>query len=46
MMIPEKDTVWDVLQYHIHAGSDHSLDGQNFGADMHIVHKNRNGDDL
>jgi carbonic anhydrase len=46
MMIPEKDTVWDVLQYHIHAGSDHSLDGQHFGADMHIVHKNRNGDDL
>jgi carbonic anhydrase len=46
MVIPTTDTTFDVLQYHIHAGSDHSLDNMHFGADMHIVHKNRNGDDL
>ena len=46
MVIPNVDTTFDVLQYHIHAGSDHTLDDRHFGADMHIVHKNRNGDDL
>lgn len=46
MVIPNTDTIFDVLQYHIHTGSDHTLDGQHFGADLHIVHKNRNGDDL
>jgi carbonic anhydrase len=46
MVIPTTDTIFDVLQYHIHVGSDHTLDNMNFGADMHIVHKNRNGDDL
>lgn len=46
MVIPTTETIFDVLQYHIHAGSDHSLDGRHFGADLHIVHKNRNGDDL
>ena len=46
MVIPNVDTIFDVLQYHIHSGSDHTLDGRHFGADMHIVHKNRNGDDL
>lgn len=45
MTIPNTDTVFDVAQYHIHAGTDHALDGQHFGADMHIVHKNRNGAD-
>jgi carbonic anhydrase len=46
MIIPTTDTTFDVLQYHIHAGSDHTLDGEHFGADLHIVHKNRNGADL
>lgn len=47
MIIPNIDTtVWDVLQYHIHAGTDHTLDGKSFDADMHIVHKDRNGDGL
>ena len=42
MNIPNiENGLYDVLQYHIHAGSDHTIDGQNFGADMHIVHKNR-----
>lgn len=42
MIIPNiENGLYDVLQYHIHAGSDHTIDGQNFGADMHIVHRNR-----
>lgn len=44
MIIPNTDIVFDALQYHIHASTDHELDGKTFGADMHIVHKNRNGD--
>jgi carbonic anhydrase len=46
MTIPNTDTVFDVAQYHIHAGADHALDGEHYGADMHIVHKNRNGTDF
>jgi carbonic anhydrase len=45
MVIPGVDANWDALQYHIHAGSDHTLDGKHYGADLHIVHKNRNGSD-
>lgn len=42
MIIPNiENGLYDVLQYHIHAGSDHTIDGQNFGADLHIVHRNR-----
>ena len=42
MVIPNVvNGTYDVLQYHIHSGSDHTIDGQNFGADMHIVHRNR-----
>jgi Eukaryotic-type carbonic anhydrase len=46
MTIPNTGTVYNAVQYHVHAGTDHALDGQHFGADMHIVHKNRNGTDL
>jgi carbonic anhydrase len=46
MVIPTIDKIFDVLQFHIHSGSDHSLDDEYFGADLHIVHKNRNGSDL
>jgi carbonic anhydrase len=46
MKIPKVNAIYDVLQYHIHAGSDHTLDGNHFGADMHIVHRNRSGTNL
>lgn len=42
MVIPNvANGTYDVLQYHIHSGSDHTIDGQNFGADLHIVHRSR-----
>lgn len=46
MLIPGFDNAWVALQFHIHAGSDHALDGANFGADMHVVHKEVNSDRL
>jgi carbonic anhydrase len=34
---------FEALQFHIHLGSDHALDGTRFGADVHLVHKQVNG---
>lgn len=37
----ELDTVrYDVLQFHYHAPSEHTVDGKEFPAELHIVHKN------
>jgi carbonic anhydrase len=46
MMIPGVDTTWEVLQFHIHTSSEHAIDGHLFGAEMHIVHKDVNSDNL
>jgi carbonic anhydrase len=43
MKIPGQDLPYDALQFHIHTGSDHAVDGRYFGADMHIVHKETGG---
>ena len=41
MTIPGKTpTTFEVLQFHIHIGSDHALGGDYFGAEYHIVHMN------
>lgn len=34
---------YDVAQFHYHAPSEHSIDGQLFPAELHIVHKNAAG---
>jgi carbonic anhydrase len=39
--IPNGD--FEALQFHIHLGSEHALDGKKFGADFHLVHKQVNG---
>lgn len=40
----ELDSVrYDVLQFHYHAPSEHTVDGESFPAELHIVHKNANG---
>lgn len=40
----ELDTVrYDVLQFHYHAPSEHTVDGKEFPAELHIVHKNEDG---
>jgi len=40
----ELDNVrYDVLQFHYHAPSEHVIDGKSFPAEIHIVHKNADG---
>ena len=46
MTIPGVDTPFVALQFHIHTGSDHAVDGTYFGADMHIVHQEVGGSGL
>jgi carbonic anhydrase len=42
--IPGIDGVYQALQFHIHASSEHIIDDTFFGAELHIVHKEVNGD--
>ena len=44
MTIPGKAVPYDALQFHIHSGSDHAIDGRYFGADLHLVHKEVGGE--
>ena len=32
------------MQLHVHSGSEHTIDGKYFGAELHIVHQEINGD--
>jgi carbonic anhydrase len=34
---------FEALQFHIHLGSDHALDGKRYSADFHLVHRQLNG---
>jgi len=38
-----EETMWDPAQLHFHAPSEHTLNGRNFIAEMHIVHTPVNG---
>lgn len=46
MKIPGIDSTYEAIQFHIHAASEHSLDGEYFGAELHIVHQEVGGDRL
>ncbi len=37
------NTRYDVLQFHYHVPSEHKLDGESFPAELHIVHRNPEG---
>jgi carbonic anhydrase len=37
------DVRYDVAQFHYHAPSEHAVDGKLFAAELHIVHKNADG---
>jgi carbonic anhydrase len=39
MKIPGEANPWQVVQFHIHLGSEHAIDGHYFAADLHVVHK-------
>ena len=46
MFIPDVTGVflpYDALQFHMHTGTDHAIDGTYFGADMHLVHQEVGG---
>ena len=36
-------TRYDVVQFHYHTPSEHTVDGESFPAELHIVHKNAEG---
>eukprot|EP00540_Astrosyne_radiata_P020449 CAMPEP_0116832486 /NCGR_PEP_ID=MMETSP0418-20121206/5919_1 /TAXON_ID=1158023 /ORGANISM="Astrosyne radiata, Strain 13vi08-1A" /LENGTH=338 /DNA_ID=CAMNT_0004461853 /DNA_START=12 /DNA_END=1026 /DNA_ORIENTATION=+ len=38
MNIPGNVETFNVLQFHIHLSSEHNIDGQHYGAELHIVH--------
>jgi carbonic anhydrase len=44
MIIPGQPNPFEAVQFHMHTGSDHAIDGVYFGADMHLVHKEVGGD--
>lgn len=44
VIIPGLDNPYRALQLHIHAGSEHTIDGKFFGAELHIVHEEIGGD--
>lgn len=46
MNIPGKAVPYDVLQFHLHTGTDHAVDGRYFGSCMHLVHKEVGGSGL
>jgi carbonic anhydrase len=37
------DTRYDVVQFHYHAPSEHTVDGESFPAELHIVHRSADG---
>jgi carbonic anhydrase len=46
MEMPHVDGVFELLQFHVHAGSEHTLNGVSYGAELHLVHQQRGGDRL
>jgi len=44
IQIPGVDGTYEALQFHIHLSSEHTIDGEYFGAELHIVHKQTDGD--
>lgn len=31
--------IWDLLQFHIHAPAEHTIDGKRYAAELHLVHR-------
>ncbi|GKY94973.1 hypothetical protein MPSEU_000462000 [Mayamaea pseudoterrestris] len=44
MRVPNQANKFIASQFHMHTGSDHAIDGAYFGADLHLVHAEENGD--
>jgi len=39
-------SLFDMLQFHFHAPSEHTIDGKGFDLELHIVHKEHGGNGL
>jgi carbonic anhydrase len=46
LKIPGIDSTYEAIQFHIHSSSEHTMDGEYFGSELHIVHKEKDGDRL
>lgn len=44
--IPGVDGVFEFLQFHIHTNSEHTLDGDHYTGELHMVHKLRDSEEL
>lgn len=44
MEIPGIDGTYKTVQFHIHTSSEHTIDERHFGAELHIVHQEVDGD--
>lgn len=42
--IEVEDTRYDLLQFHFHSPSEHTLGGKRFDMEMHLVHRNASGE--
>jgi len=43
MFAIDDDASWELIQFHFHDGSEHTLDGVRFDAEVHLVHQSDNG---
>jgi carbonic anhydrase len=46
MRVPFYDYTFEIKQFHIHVSSEHTLNSKHFGAELHVVHKAREADDV
>mmetsp|Transcript_19321 Transcript_19321/g.36081 ORF Transcript_19321/g.36081 Transcript_19321/m.36081 type:complete len:350 (+) Transcript_19321:222-1271(+) len=46
MRIPGVEGEFELLQFHFHTSSEHTLNDKNFGGELHMVHKQVGGDRL
>lgn len=44
MQVPGVDTTYNAAQFHIHTSSEHTIDGEYYAAELHIVHVDANDD--
>src|SRR5687767_15804017 len=43
VQIPGIEGTYRALQFHIHTSTEHTIDGQFFGAELHVVHQDIDG---
>lgn len=46
MEVPGVDGTFELIQFHIHTNSEHTMDGDRYAAELHMVHQLQGGDRL